>query len=122
MANLRNMQMRDLDPSLLCNLSGTCTKACAPKIRRCEMSGLLLLQASLGVMPSRAHVGVMLWIWVAYDRASYQNDSGRPASTSMAWTLSKSVQFIHLATPLCWGVSGVVILWVIPCSSGKCCN
>src|SRR6267142_162750 len=120
MANLRNMQMRDLDPSLLRNLSGTCTKACAPKMQRCEMSGLLPLQASLGVTPLRARVGVTLWIWVAYDRASYQNDSGRPASTSMAQTLSKSVRFIRLATLLCWGVSGIVILWVIPHSSRKC--
>src|SRR6267142_3097088 len=83
------------------------------------MSGLLLLQASLGVMPLRACVGVMLWIWVAYDRASYQNDSGRPTSTSMAQTLFQSVRFICLATLLCWGVSGVVILWVIPCSLRK---
>ena len=112
--------MRDLDPSLLRNLSETCTKARAPKMRRHEMLGLLPLQASLGVTPSRVCVGVTLWIWVAYDRASYQNDSGRPTSTSMAQTLSKSVRFIHSATLLCWGVSGIVILWVIPHSLRKC--
>lgn len=64
--------MSDLAVSLLPCLSGMCTNTWQPKVWRHDISGLLLLQASLGVELSSEHIGDMLWRRAAYCRVSHQ--------------------------------------------------
>ena len=57
--------------SLLHCVVGMCMKAHELKIRRLEMSGLFPLHASLGVMSTKARMGVTLWMWTVYQIVSY---------------------------------------------------
>ena len=68
----------------------------------------LPVQASKGVFPSTAVVGLRFCKYTAVDSASAQKQCGRLESASMDRTASTSVLFTLSATPFCSGVLGTV--------------
>ena len=85
-----------------------------PNTFRCSTIGLSPVQASYGVIPLTAFVGLRFLKYVAVDNASPQNLFGKFDSHNIDLTHSSNVLFILSATPFCSGVFGTVNSCRIP--------
>ncbi len=95
---------------------GTWANATQPKACKWFMEGLYPHQTSFSVMLKIALVGIQLWIYVATTIAFAYNLWSNYICCNMHRTLSTIVRFFILATPLCYGVYGVVICFTMPFS------